>query len=454
MTSRLKSGLSSSATSALAVLLGPVMCAFVMAADGSTAPANLRASIYSPGVFEIFWDRDPESEFYIIRDSSGDLQYATDGTSYFFDHDAVFSGPAVYIEVASMNVDGELSDAASLHVEISDGGSDAVSPPVVALPADTQNIFGSYEGGLSVLQKLNELVLGNALNTEVLDRYRQINMGYGLSELWEKGFVITTIDQGGYDTLSYSKTRVDCPDGGHYLVTQNSSASGRNSVYDYEMNACSFDGVVHAGNVKTYIDESNFFPDFAGSFLDYTLEYTDGRRITVDTETGPSGEGVYSRNVNLLSLERNRMTVNPRHFLRGQYTVTEADGNTMTVENALLDWKNNSSSNNCVEMSMRVSAPWTGYQTLQVDTYDDNWEKGAICDDSADSPYLSSGALSISDGTGRSITLSPRGESGYNLMIADSPSSSKSRYSLPWTDDECVLLDDESVNCEGVPPLY
>lgn len=448
MTSRSRSGLSISAWPLLVMFAGAVLTTPVLAED-SPPPENLRASVYSPGVFEIFWDREPQPLTYEIHESGGALLSTTDGTSAFFDHEPVFEGPYALIDVVAIDADGNRSVATSLMVQTGIEDDDADDEPGYVEP---DGIFG-IDGGISVLAQLNELVVGNPVNTEVLTRLHQITAwGRPVAELWDKGFVLVPVDSDGFDGLSSSRTRIECPEGGSYLQSLSESSSARTSVYEYEMDACAYDGVTHTGRVLSYPGEDFVYPDFSGTFSNYTITYDDGRSISVDT-AWPGASGGWVRN--LQSDMRDNLSTKAGHVLHGRYTVTDASGDTTIVENALQEWNNNKGGSNCVQLSMRVTAPWTDYQALQVDTFDDDWNKAALCDAPDGSPYLSDGYISVSDGLGRSLTLEPDGEQGYSLMSADGTGSSTRLYNIPWTEGVCVLFDESATaNCTDAPPLY
>lgn len=429
-----------------------LLLSLTASAQATTVPsaANLRATVYSPGVFEIFWDREPMALSYEVYQTDGTLLGITDGTSYFFDQNPAFDGSSASLDVITIDGAGNRSSIAFLLVEIDEATSDGDSTN-----GEAQELF-SIEGGLFMLRQINQLVLGNPGNQEVLDRFRQISDElHSPSDLWDKGFVIVPISSNSFEGVSSSRTRVDCPNGGSYEVVKLSTRSGRNVVHEYEMVGCNFDGVRHTGRVFSFTNENTVNPNFSGTFSDYTLEYTDGRRVTLDTGWRQPDQDIYSQSINLISNASTTIGGSRSHLLRGGYTITEADGNTTIVENSVYDWFNPINAPNCLQLSMRITAAWTGYQTLQVDTYDENWDKAAMCDDSPNHPYLNSGFISISDGTGRSITLEPDGETSYSLLATDTPNSSSRLYGISWSENECTLAgNDESVSCEGPPPLY
>lgn len=467
------------------IALGLMLSAPVSAADDPRAPADLRASVYSSNVFELFWDRESEPLIYEIYDSAGVLLATTEGTSFFFDNEPAFALSDASIDVVSVDLAGNRSAPSSVTV---DTANDDLSEEIAdETPADdpfidetdvddasegdelvdetidngtsTDDADGLFtvDGGQAMLEQIHDLVLENPGNREVLERFNLITDGQRFDDLLLEGFVIVPIssDSNSGEQTATSESRVDCPEGGSYLVNMSSTRSGRNLVYEYDMHGCVFDGVRHNGRVFSHLSETYVAGNFKGTFSDYSLEYADGRRVTLDTGWKQPGADVNSQIINLVSNMNKTIDGSYAHRLRGRYAITEADGNTTIVENALIDWSNPTHSPNCLQLSMRITAPWTGYESMQIDTYDDNWVKGAMCDESVDTPFMSTGILSISNGQGSSVTLDPVGGASYDLLVSDAPGHSYLQTGFWWADSACVWeKGDDSVSCEGVPPLF
>ncbi|WP_157735747.1 hypothetical protein [Granulosicoccus antarcticus] len=419
-------------------------------------PTNVHAVVYSLGVFEIFWDRAAEPLSYEISNSEAQLLSASNGTSAFFDHHSALEEGMESIELAALDQNGNRSESVLIPVFTGEGSTDNEPDP-----GQAYTLF-SDQGAMALLKQINHLAIGNPGNTEFIRRFVQITgSNYApVSDLWDKGFVITPINSDGYDTLSGSLKKVDCPDGGRYEVNELSNSSSRNQTFRYDMQGCDFDGVRHTGKVHVYRDEDSINEEIEGSFSNYTLDYEDGHQLMLDTgwtvpELGsaPPTDLLSDSGTHTESLQYQQIT--GRHLLKGRYTITEADGNTTIVENALHDWTNRVNASNCLQLSMRVTAPWTEYEPLQIDTLDENGELGLMCDNLNDSPWFSDGMLMISDDLGQSMSVEAQGEAGYTLSITDETGATTQHEHSSWSDSECTLLENsESVNCVSAPPLY
>lgn len=412
-------------------------------------PANLRVAVYSPGVFDVFWDREAAPLTYEIYHASGALLGTTAGNSFYFDKTPAFDTSAVSLQIVATDNNGNRSEAATLLVEIG-------NPPTqeeAFIPAQSDDPL-SIEGGASLLNAIHSLVFANPGNAELTSRFKQITTDSHAS-LENKGFVHTVLYSGGYSTLWSSTSRVDCPDGGSYEVFLISTRSGRDQFREYSMNNCQSDGVRHSGEAFTFTNEDSRQDNFQGSFQNYTLLYDDGRQVNLNTGWRPPEENIYAQTINLISNAVPDVLGTWQHALQGNFTINEANGQSTYVESVLLDWLKPTDGAACLQLSMRVNAPWTGYQWFQVDTYNDNWAQGALCTDSSEPSRFNSGYLTVSNGLGQSLTLEPDGASGYSLLAINAAGDAVRMSNIAWSDITCSTDEAQATTrCENTPPLF
>ncbi len=109
----------------------------VPVANTLSAPANLRASVYSSSALELFWDRTSETgaSYDVLRD--GSYVDTTDGVSYFFG--SVNTLAANTFSVVAVSASGERSAPASVRA----GGTSSSSAPIAGAPQAPSNLMGS-----------------------------------------------------------------------------------------------------------------------------------------------------------------------------------------------------------------------------------------------------------------------------------------------------------------------
>ena len=135
-----------------------------------SAPANLRAEVYSATAAELFWDRaSPELRYEVRRDEESIA--TTDGTSYF--DDALDGGREYRYEVVAIDATGRRSDASSVALVTPAVSAGTPSPPPPApdptVRIDIADFADGSERGFVIERNLGVRPLGDVTGDGLAD---------------------------------------------------------------------------------------------------------------------------------------------------------------------------------------------------------------------------------------------------------------------------------------------
>ena len=135
-----------------------------------SAPANLRAEVYSATAAELFWDRaSPELRYEVRRDEESIA--TTDGTSYF--DDALDGGREYRYEVVAIDATGRRSDASSVALVTPAVSAGTPNPPPPApdptVRIDIADFADGSERGFVIERNLGVRPLGDITGDGLAD---------------------------------------------------------------------------------------------------------------------------------------------------------------------------------------------------------------------------------------------------------------------------------------------
>ena len=135
-----------------------------------SAPANLRAEVYSATAAELFWDRaSPELRYEVRRDEESIA--TTDGTSYF--DDALDGGREYRYEVVASDATGRRSDASSVALVTPAVSAGTPNPPPPAsdptVRIDIADFADGSERGFVIERNLGVRPLGDVTGDGLAD---------------------------------------------------------------------------------------------------------------------------------------------------------------------------------------------------------------------------------------------------------------------------------------------